>query len=183
MQSLNRALINLLASFRRPVFFFPPHPFTTVDLSVAVNNNSLDWTHSLRAQGEVSLLIRHTVGSLLFKKEKKRLVLILAVAWFIQSSESVYNTRAVTLAAIPDDARVLPLHLRAHTVAHLSSFARESNQQRERWKPIKCFLLHVVQQTKKQTICSTFATNTAKERECWFGVSGGQDAGRRDGSH
>lgn len=75
-------------------------------------------------------------------------MLILSVAWFIQISESVYNTRAVTLAAIPDDARVLPLHLRAHTVALLSSFARESNQQREHWKPIKCFLLHVVQQTK-----------------------------------
>lgn len=60
----------MLASFRHPGFF-PPHPFTTVDLSAAVNNNSLDWTHSLRAQGEVSPVIRHTVGSLLFKKEKK----------------------------------------------------------------------------------------------------------------
>lgn len=71
-------------------------------------------------------------------------MLIVAVAWFIQISESVYDTRTVTLAAIPDDARVLPLHLRAHTVAHLSSFAQKSNQQRERWKPIKRFLLHVV---------------------------------------
>lgn len=70
MRALNRALINLLVSFRLG-FFSPAYPFTTVDLSATVNNSSLHWTHSLRAQGEVSLLIRHTVGSLLFKKEKK----------------------------------------------------------------------------------------------------------------
>lgn len=43
MQVLNTALIGLLASFRHPAF----STLTTVDPSVAVNNSSLDWTHSL----------------------------------------------------------------------------------------------------------------------------------------
>lgn len=45
MQVLNTALIGLLASFRHPAF----STLTTVDPSVAVNNSSLDWTHSLQA--------------------------------------------------------------------------------------------------------------------------------------
>lgn len=54
----------------------------------------------------------------------------MAVAGFVQIRESLYTPRTVPLEAILDDASVLLLHLRAYAVAHLSSFTRESTQQR-----------------------------------------------------
>lgn len=62
---------------------------------------------------------------------------------------------------------------------HLSSFARNSNQQREHWKPIRCSFFHIGLfdfACSKQTICPTIAMNITKKQECWFGVSSSQEA-------
>lgn len=70
-------------------------------------------------------------------------------------------------------------HARAHALTHLSSFARNSNQHREHWKPIRCSFLHIGLfdfAFSKQTICPAIVMNIAKKQKSWFGVSSSQEA-------
>lgn len=124
-------------------------------------------------------------------------MLIVTVVWFVQSLADIKSfytgckqSRAVILKVhtlanehtsscseciLPTSARTY----RQTTFTHLSSFARNSNQQREHWKPIRCSLLHIGLfdfAFSKQTICPTIAMNITKEQECWFGVSSSQEA-------
>lgn len=71
------------------------------------------------------------------------------------------------------------LRLHTHARIHLSSFARNSNQHREHWEPIRCSFLHIGLfdfAFSKQTICPAIAMNIAKKPKSWFGVSSSQEA-------
>lgn len=96
-------------------------------------------------------------------------------SWAVIPEEAQSRARAALVNS--EHTPATSAHARSPT--HLSSFARNSNQHREHWEPIRCSFLHIGLfdfAVSKQTICPAIAMNIAKKQKSWFGVSSSQEA-------